>query len=271
MTETPDRVGDHAIPPGDLDALKACVDLVGRSGGQGFEVGYLHDDAPIERAGWWAHAQFRGARISVENQPGPAAAATALAVRVLTGAKCQCGSLVQLSDGGATFMGTRANPAVLADGTTWSAAEAEAAGQCRWVREGPRWVKGCERDPQRCPKPPWPGLPREGQAAFRLAEAIAGAGGSPWLRDRARDGWYDDYRSPDPMPTHMLVADLHKAGLGGLAERVMAGEFDAGPDESKAWAESPEGQETLAEMTRPVRPAWSAAKSVARPNRRRRQ
>lgn len=267
---TPDRIGDHPIPPDDLDAVKACVDLVGRSGGRGFQIGYLHDDVPAAEAGWWAHAQFQGARISVEKQPGPAAAASALAVEVLTGAKCQCGSLVQLFDGGATFRGTRNSAATLADGTTWAAAEAEAAGQCRWVREGPRWVKGCERDPTRCPAPPWPNIPVEEQAAYRLAAAIERAGGSPWLRDRARDGWYDDFRSPDPMPITTLVRDLRKAGLDDLAERAMAGEFDAGPAESKAWGASAEGREVFAELVggaREPRPAWSAPKPGAKPRR----
>ncbi len=273
---TPDQIGDHRIPPDDLDAVTACVDLVGRSGGRGFEIGYLHDGVPVERAGWWAHAQYQGARISVTDQPGPAQAASALAVKVLTGAKCQCGSLVQLFDGGAMFQGTRDKPAVLADGTRWTADEAEAAGQCRWVREGPHWVKGCERDPARTPAPPWSNIPTEEQAAYRLAAAIEAAGGSKWLQHRARDGWYDDYRSPDPMPTHTLVADLCKAGLEALAERAMAGEFDAGPAESQAWADSDEGRETFAELagatsTGPARTAWSKPKPGARPGRKRRR
>ncbi len=273
---TPDQIGDYQIPPDDLDALKACVDLVGRSGGRGFEIGYLHDGVPIERAGGWAHAQYSGARIAVENQPGPAAAAAALAKKVLTGAKCQCGSLVRLSDDGAMFMGTRERPATLADGTTGSAAEAEAAGQCRWVREGARWVKGCERDPERRPAPPWPNIPTEEQAAYRLADAIEAASGSKWLQHRARDGWYDDFRSPDPMPISTLVRDLRKAGLHDLARRAMDGEFDATSAESKAWGESAEGRQVFAELVgggrvgAMPRPAWSKPKPGAKPTKRRR-
>lgn len=269
----PDRVGDHAIPPDDLDALTACVELVGRSGGRNFEIGYLHDGVPIADAGWWAHAQYQGARIAVEHQPGPGEAASALATKVLTGAKCQCGSLVQLFDGGATFMGTRERPATLADGTTWSAAEAEAAGQCRWVREGPRWVKGCERDPERSPAPPWPGIPVEEHTSHRLAEAIEEAGGSRWLQHRARDGWYDDFRSPDPMPISTLVHDLRKAGLEDLARRAMDGEFDASRAESDAWAKSDDGREAFAQLVggvraREPRHAWSKPSPGAKPQRR---
>jgi len=41
----------------DEDALIAAADLVGRTGATGFEIGYLHDDVPAEKAGWYAHAQ----------------------------------------------------------------------------------------------------------------------------------------------------------------------------------------------------------------------
>ena len=266
-TEPPDRVGDHPIPPDDLDVVLACIELVGRSGGRNFQIGYLHDDMPIAEADWWAHAQYRGARIGVEHQPGPAAAANALAIEVLTGAKCQCGSLVQLSGDGAMFQGTADKPARLADGTTWTLAEAERAGQCRWVREGRSWVKGCERDPARHPAPPWPDIPHEEQAAYRLAAAIEAAGGSGWLQHRARDGWYDDFRSPDPMPISTLVWDLRKAGLEALAQRAMTGEFDASKAESAAWGESPEGRQAFAELTGGTRAAWSAPKPGAKPKR----
>lgn len=132
----------------DDDALAAAVDLIGRTGAQGFEIGYLHDDVPIEAAGWYAHAQYRGARITEENHRGPIEAAEALARQLLTGAMCNhCKKLVALSDDGAVaFNGT------LLDGTRWTAEQARAAGQCRWRRVGPRWVRGCERTAPPRPK-----------------------------------------------------------------------------------------------------------------------
>lgn len=125
----------------DEDALIAAVDLVGRSGAREFEIGYLHDDVPPEQAGWWAHAQYRGARISAEDQPGPVAAAEALAQQLLKGAKCaHCGGLVALSDAGAfAYENVR-----LVDGSEWTAEQARAAGQCRWRRVGRRWERACE-------------------------------------------------------------------------------------------------------------------------------
>lgn len=124
----------------DDDALTAAVDLVGRTGAESFELGYLHDDVPVPQAAWWANAQLRGTRIMVEDQPGPVEAAEALARRILVGGQCQhCGGLVALSDGAAV-----AYPGPMTDGTTWTEEAIRAAGQCRWRRVGPRWVRGCE-------------------------------------------------------------------------------------------------------------------------------
>ena len=122
----------------DEDAVLACADLVGRTGAKEFQIGYLHDEPPHQ---WYAHAQYRGTRITEEHCSGPSEAADALCRRLLTGAKCaHCGGLVALSGAGAVAYG---NP-VMADGSTWSAAEAAAAGQCRWRRMGAKWVMGCE-------------------------------------------------------------------------------------------------------------------------------
>lgn len=122
----------------DDDALTAAADLVGRTGAQELQIGYLNDEPPHR---WYAHAQYRGTRITVEDQPGPVEAAEALARRLLTGAKCaHCGGLIALSDRGATAY----RSAVMADGTRWTAEQARAAGQCRWTRMGRRWARGCE-------------------------------------------------------------------------------------------------------------------------------
>jgi hypothetical protein len=141
----PRSIGGHALDPAGEAILIACADLAGRTGAKAFEIGYLHDGVPVEKAGWYAHAQFRGARILIEQQPGPVDAAYALAVRLLTGAKCvQCGSLVTLASDGTAFAFTRAH---LADGTTWNAEEAAAAGQCRWRLVGQRWEPSCPEPP----------------------------------------------------------------------------------------------------------------------------
>jgi hypothetical protein len=122
----------------DEDAVLACIDLVGRTGATGFELGYLHDDVPVEEAGWYAHAQFEGARISVEDHRGPTEVAEALARRILAGARCRCGRLVALSGSGAV-----AYDATMADGSRWTKKQARDAGQCRWTRQGARWEMGC--------------------------------------------------------------------------------------------------------------------------------
>jgi hypothetical protein len=121
----------------DEDAVVAAADLIGRTGARGFEIGYLHDDVPVAEQGWYAHAQFRGTRITVEGA-GPVEAAEGLARRLLTGGRCRCGGLVALSDSGAVAFGGR-----MADGSDWPLEEAAAAGQCRWTRMGNRWVSAC--------------------------------------------------------------------------------------------------------------------------------
>jgi hypothetical protein len=121
------------------DAVIACADLVGRTGARQLEIGYLHDDVPVEEAAWWASAKFRGARIQVDNHIHPAAAAMALAVKLLTGAKCRCGKLVALSGEGATVY----RDATMADGSKFTAEQAVAAGQCRWRLTGQRWEPSC--------------------------------------------------------------------------------------------------------------------------------
>ncbi|HZX37997.1 MAG TPA: hypothetical protein VFF37_06625 [Streptomyces sp.] len=136
----------------DEDAVMAAVELAGRSGATDFTFGYVHDDVPIEEAGWYAHAQFRGARITAEDHRGPVEACEALARRLLTGAKCaHCQGLISLSSRGAFAW----KSATLIDGTPWTAEQAAAARQCRWTRIGPHWKRGCEQAtaPPRKPKP----------------------------------------------------------------------------------------------------------------------
>lgn len=130
----------------DEDAVLASVDLVGRTGARGLEVGYLRDDVPAARD-WWAHAQYRGARIAVEHHTGLVEALEALAHRLLTGAQCQgCGRLVALSDDGAVAF----TDGHLVDGRPLTAEQAAEVGQCRWRRVGPKWHMGCQdRDGRR--------------------------------------------------------------------------------------------------------------------------
>jgi hypothetical protein len=126
----------------DEDVVTAAVDLVGRSGATSLQVGYLHDDVPTDEAGWYAHAQYRGARIIAENHRGPVEACEALARRLLTGAKCaHCSGLVALSSRGAAFY----PGAVLVDGSEFAEGDARARPQCRWTRRGQTWKRGCER------------------------------------------------------------------------------------------------------------------------------
>jgi hypothetical protein len=86
----------------------------------------------------------------------------------------------------------------------------------------------------------------------KLAAALTEIGLTK-MAGRAAKGYYDDFLSSLATPTIQLVNDLAKAGTPAamaLRQRVMDGDFDASREESEAWAASPEGQETMAELTR---------------------
>jgi hypothetical protein len=82
----------------------------------------------------------------------------------------------------------------------------------------------------------------------------------PAMIRRAEEGYYHDYLSPLALPEMALVNELgeiairpgapHRAEVVALRERVINGDFDASRAESDAWARSPEGKATFAELTR---------------------
>jgi hypothetical protein len=95
----------------------------------------------------------------------------------------------------------------------------------------------------------------------KLADALAQVPGiPPAMVDRAREGFYDDYRSPLAMPQTKLIADLTQAKqqpecpkisralINALIRDVRQGEFDGTSEEAAAWAASPEGIATFNEM-----------------------
>lgn len=82
----------------------------------------------------------------------------------------------------------------------------------------------------------------------RLALALEQAGAPPYMIERARNGYYDDYTSPLAGPIMQLVADARAEGLSRIAERAADGEFDGTREESDAWAHSPEGQATFRQV-----------------------
>lgn len=136
------------IPDLDEDALFAGLDLIGRTGAKGVEFGYQKEGVPVHLADWYCQAQYQGARVIVEHLTGPVEAVEAMARRLLTGGRCvHCGGLTALSDRGA--MAYPGQP--MADGTVWTLDEITAAGQCRYTRQGRRWVRGCERQPRERP------------------------------------------------------------------------------------------------------------------------
>jgi hypothetical protein len=142
------------LPAAELDVVTATADLIGRTGAREFKIGYDEDPPHL----WYVEAFYKGARIWIDKQPGPAEACDAIAKRILTGAKCKwCGKLVALSERGAFAF----RSGHLVDGTEWTAEQAFAAGQCLWWREGATWLRGCE------PAPAAPKFTREQRRAHK--------------------------------------------------------------------------------------------------------
>ena len=97
--------------------------------------------------------------------------------------------------------------------------------------------------------------------AEKLAAALEEIHGiPPGFINEARSGHYHDYASKLAMPITALIARLllianhpgtpaaSRPILRDLAEKAKDGEFDATKEEADAWAKSPEGQETFAEL-----------------------
>jgi hypothetical protein len=99
---------------------------------------------------------------------------------------------------------------------------------------------------------------------MRLAAALAAIPGVPReMVEKAQDGYYHDYLSPLTFPEIQLVTDLRELAtrpatprnsrplLKQLAQDVIDGKHDATKEESDAWAQSDEGQETFRELLYP--------------------
>ena len=89
----------------------------------------------------------------------------------------------------------------------------------------------------------------------RLAKALAAAGAPFDMIQKAKDGYYDDYKSSIAMPEVQLLTDARALGLDTIGQGVLNGEWDATKEESDEWAASPEGQAAFSELlnTKPNR------------------
>lgn len=90
--------------------------------------------------------------------------------------------------------------------------------------------------------------PRPLTTADRLANELEEK--HPQLAQRARDGLYDDFRSPLAFPKVALLKDLLAVGDKELAERVSRGDFDNTREDALAFMESEEGLSILKDVTR---------------------
>lgn len=84
----------------------------------------------------------------------------------------------------------------------------------------------------------------------KLADALRMAGLHD-MADKAATGYYHDFLSDLDLPCLQLDIDLAAAATPAaqaLRERHANGEFDASLEESEAWADSDDGQETMGRL-----------------------
>lgn len=127
----------------DRKMLEAVADLIGHTGATAFEIGFTGDDP--DSPGWFAYAQYPGSRITVEDHPGPVQAASALASRLLVGARCRCGRTVALF--GVEFKHPEGSyyHAKNREGIDLSNAPTR-EGFCNWSLIDDRFTPGCSED-----------------------------------------------------------------------------------------------------------------------------
>jgi hypothetical protein len=82
----------------------------------------------------------------------------------------------------------------------------------------------------------------------KLARALEEAGAPLAMIEKARIGYYDDFKSPLAMPETQLLTDARKHGLDDIAQGVLEGRWDATSEEADAWAKSAEGQAAFREV-----------------------
>lgn len=62
---------------------------------------------------------------------------------------------------------------------------------------------------------------------------------------RAREGWFDDYKSQLAFPISQLVRTAIHLELDDVAQAARDGKYDATPAEAARWAASVDGQDTF--------------------------
>jgi hypothetical protein len=151
------------LPPFDGDLLTAHIDVLGRMGCSGFEIGYVHDDVPVEQAGWYAHVNYQGMRQIEADHPGPLQAAEALARRLLDKGGCKCAARITLDP-----------------------TDADVPDRCYWqIVNGRRWESSCDA-PSMLVKGAKRGDVNAMTAAFTERAAVVARGGNRAERRRRR-------------------------------------------------------------------------------------
>lgn len=102
-------------------------------------------------------------------------------------------------------------------------------------------------------------------AIDKLVKALEEAGAPAEMLERARSGYYDEYKSELSAPILKLAQDAQLHGLKEIATRAIRGEFDSSLWEASEWADSDKGKAEIkdaVEKNPELEPVVQAARQV---------
>lgn len=85
----------------------------------------------------------------------------------------------------------------------------------------------------------------------KLVAALKEAGAPSGMIREAEADQFHDFRSDSATPVHDLVEMARTYNLTDIANRAIAGEFDATREDAEEWAKGAEGQKILSEIAAP--------------------
>ena len=94
-------------------------------------------------------------------------------------------------------------------------------------------------------------MPEQILTMEKLAQALEKADAPDLMVLRARQGYYDDFKTPLAFPLLELMKDATEANLFDIVARAKEGEFDSTKEEGREWILSDEGKRIVDQLIKP--------------------